>query len=396
MVVKTSLSVLMASVIYFFTISLRGGTAVAWVYGIFLLYLFVSMIFSGKVHTYRRIFQFVFAILFTLAFIGNLYDARGSMAITQNAMLESEIPFCHLVIPLAIIPYVFTKTVIFPARIVGHYAAITSMLIIWFTATVTIGRGWCAWACFYGGLEGGFAGMAKKPRVHTHTQTKEIRAFHFAVLFFLILMSLAFMSSIFCEWFCPFKLITEFTPLTDIPSLIATFVFMSVFVIFIVILPVLTKKRTQCSLLCPFGAMQSLLDRFSMYHVVIDTQKCTGCMECVRECPFSAIDIETITSKKGHVEITCAKCGACIQTCPQKAISMEFSFTQFFTKKIGAVDGVPQIKNRFEKILMSFLDPANMFVFSGFTFGVVISSTLSINGLERIIAALSSVLKLGL
>ena len=30
--------------------------------------------------------------------------------------------FCHLVIPLTIIPYALTKTIIFPARISGHYA----------------------------------------------------------------------------------------------------------------------------------------------------------------------------------------------------------------------------------------------------------------------------------
>jgi polyferredoxin len=352
------------------------------------------MLFSGNVNKYRRIFQLVFSILFTISFIGNLYAERGSMALTQNAFYESEVPFCHFVIPLSIIPYIFTKTIIFPARITGHYAAIVSMILIWLTATVTIGRGWCSWACFYGGLEDGFSGVLKKPKIKTLSKTKEMRSFHFAFLFFLVFMSVAFMSSVFCEWFCPFKLITEFTPIVDIPSLISTFVFMSMFLVFIVILPILTKKRTQCCLICPFGAMQSVLDRFSISHIAIDTDKCIGCMKCAEVCTFCAIDIETITLKKGKPEITCAKCCACIDVCPQNAISMEYNFSQHFKNKSCKKPLLDSAK-RFDKLVLDFLDPKNLFIFSAYTFGVVISSALSIDGIQRLLEGLKTALQLG-
>ncbi|HOE09436.1 MAG TPA: 4Fe-4S binding protein [Treponemataceae bacterium] len=393
MAVKVLLSALMAFVIYFFTISMHGANIITWIYGAFLLYLFISMIFTGNINKYRRIFQLVFAVLFTISFIGNLYDERGSMAITQNALFESEIPFCHLVIPVSIIPYALTKTIIFPARITGHYAAIVSMLVIWLTAALTIGRGWCSWACFYGGLEDGFSGIAKKQKIKLLPKSKEIRYFHFAFFSFLILMGVAFLSSIFCEWFCPFKLITEFTPIVDIPSLIATFIFMSVFLIFIVILPILTKKRTQCSMLCPFGAMQSLLDPVSIYRVAIDTDKCTSCMQCASVCPFNAIDIDTITQKKGRPEITCAKCGACMDVCPQKAITMEYSFSKLLAKKCGT--NVLNPDNKIQKFFMDLLDPKHVFMFSAFTFGVIISSSLSTDGIRRLISGLLSALQLG-
>ena len=394
MAVKSLLTALMALLVYFFTISLGGGSVYHWIYGAFLIGIFASIVYTGKVHTNRRIFQFVFAILFTVAFIGNLYDERGSMAQTANTFAESEIPFCHIVIPLAFIPYVLTKTVVFPARITGHYASIVSMLVIWFVATITIGRGWCSWACFYGGIEDGFSGMRKKPLVKTVAKNREIRAFHFAVLVFLVLMTLAFMSSIYCQWFCPFKLITEFSQIVDIPSLIWTFVFMSLFLILVVVLPLLTKKRTQCSMLCPFGAMQSILDKASVYRVVIDTDRCTGCMKCAEVCPFFAIDRETILEKKGHPEITCAKCGACVDVCPQKAIRFDFSLTKHFREKNPGkvfLDG----PGRITKILREFIEPKYFFVFSAFTFGVVLSSGLAVNGLRRIAEALAAAFKLG-
>lgn len=394
MAVKSLLTALMTLLVYFFTISLGNGSVYSWIYGLFLIGIFAAIMYTGKVHTYRRVFQFVFALLFTVAFIGNLYDERGSMAMTANTFTESEVPFCHLVIPLVVIPYVLTQTVVFPARILGHYASIISLLVIWFVATITIGRGWCSWACFYGGIEDGFSGMRKKPLVKTVAKNREIRAFHFAVLVFLILMTLAFMSSIYCQWFCPFKLITEFPQLVDIPTLIGTFVFMSLFFLMVVILPLLTKKRTQCSMLCPFGAMQSLLDKMSMYRVVIDTERCTGCMKCAEVCPFFAIDRETILENKGHPEITCAKCGACVDVCPQQAIRFDFSLTKHFREKNpekAFLDG----PGRLTKILREFIEPKYFFVFSAFTFGVVISSGLAVNGLQRIAEALISAINLG-
>lgn len=393
MAVKVLLSALMAYVIYFFTISMHAGNIISWVYGAFLLYLFISMLFTGNVNKYRRIFQLVFAVLFTISFIGNLYDERGSMAITQNSIFETELPFCQLTIPLSIIPYALTRTIIFPARISGHYASVISMLVIWLTATLTIGRGWCSWACFYGGLEDGFSSIGKKQKIKLLPKSKEIRYFHFAFLSFLVLMGVAFMASIWCEWFCPFKLVTEFSPIVDIPSLIATFTFMSVFLIFIVILPILTKKRTQCSMLCPFGAMQSLLNPVSIYRVVIDTDKCISCMKCAAVCPFSAIDTDTITGKKGKPELTCAKCGACMDVCPQKAISMKFSFSKILEKKCGVNTQNPD--NKVLKFFIELLNPKYVFMFSAFTFGVIISSSLSTDGIRRLISGLLSALQLG-
>lgn len=394
MALKSLLTALMALIVYFFTISLGDGSAYSWIYGGFLTCIFAAIMFTGKVNKYRRIFQFVFAILFTVAFIGNLYDERGSMAMTANTFTESEVPFCHLVIPLVFIPYVLTQTVVFPARILGHYASIASLLMIWLVATITIGRGWCSWACFYGGLEDGFSGIGKKATVKTVEKNREIRAFHFAVLVFLALMTLAFMSSIYCQWFCPFKLITEFPQLIDIPSLIGTFVFMSLFLILVVILPILTKKRTQCGMLCPFGAMQSLLDKASVYRVVIDTDLCTGCMRCAEVCPFFAIDRETILEKKGHPEITCAKCGACVDVCPQRAIRFDYSFARHFRERNPGkafLDGPGRVK----RLVRGVLEPKHFFVFSAFTFGVVISSSLAVNGLERIARALAAAFSLG-
>jgi ferredoxin-type protein NapH len=385
MAVTAFFSACMSVLIYFFVVAGKMSPS-SLLYAAFLLVLFIQILRTKDISRYRRVFQVMFAVMFMISFIGILYDERGSMSIAADSVQNAEIPFCHIVIPVVMIPYALTQTIIFPARMIGHFASVISMLLIWFMATITIGRGWCGWVCFYGGWEDGVSRLAKKTRVPLLAHNRDIRSFQFAFLFFILLASVAFMSSVYCEWFCPFKLVTEFSPIVDIPSLIATVLFIGLFLGLVIVLPFLTRKRFQCVSFCPFGAFQSLADKASLFKISIDTEKCTGCMKCATVCPFCAIDKETIAGRKGKPEITCAKCGECVAACPSKAIRYQFSFV-----KKGCT--APVADTKAEKILQSFLDPKILFVFTAFTFSVIISSKFVPDALNRIFAIVTGVFK---
>ncbi len=388
MISSLILSAMMAFIVFFFVVLMHNFAPAAILYALFLMFLFVRMTFAenkkmGSGVIYRRIFQTVFAVGFCIAFIADLIAERGSMSITSEAMSNSELPFCHIAIPQVLVPLLVTKNIIFPARISGHYASVASMILIWLVCTLTVGRGWCSWICFYGGWEEGFSHVAKKPRIKLLPKNKELREFHFGFMFFIILASLCELACIYCEWFCPFKLVTEFSPVNSIPSLIAAIMFVGLFIGLVIVLPILTKKRTQCSSLCPFGAFASLTDRFSIFQMKIDTDKCSGCMKCASTCPFSAIDIKTIQEKKGHPEITCAKCGECMSVCPNKAISYEFRFNM---KKSGCSCGHHKNppKTAAGRVFQQLLHPANLFRFAAFSFAVIMSSDFMIKSLNLI------------
>lgn len=388
MISSLILSAMMAFIVFFFVVLMHNFAPAAILYAVFLMFLFVRMTFAENKKTgsgviYRRIFQTVFAVGFCIAFIADLIAERGSMSITSEAMSNSELPFCHIAIPQVLVPLLVTKNIIFPARISGHYASVASMILIWLVCTLTVGRGWCSWICFYGGWEEGFSHFAKKPRIKLLPKNKELREFHFGFMFFIILASLCELACIYCEWFCPFKLVTEFSPVNSIPSLIATIMFVGLFIGLVIVLPILTKKRTQCSSLCPFGAFASLTDRFSIFQMKIDSDKCSGCMKCASTCPFSAIDIKTIQEKKGHPEITCAKCGECVSVCPNKAISYEFRFNM---KKSGCSCGHHKKppKTAAGRVIQQLLHPANLFRFAAFSFAVIMSSDFMIKSLNLI------------
>jgi len=368
----------MTLIMWSFVVSGAEHPLVSKLYWLALIFMYARMLWTGKVTRYRSVFQFAFAVLFAVSFIGIMIDERGSMSMTSGSILNAETPFCQITVPLVLIPYALLKTVIFPARIDGHFASVLAMFIIWILSVLSIGRGWCSWVCFYGGWEEGTSCFAKKAKIPTLDRNKDLRAIHFGFLAFIVLASLTALSVVYCEWFCPFKLVTEFYPVTDFASLLGAMMFISSFVALVGVMPILTKKRVQCGTLCPFGSFQSLMDRFSLYRIVIDTDKCVSCMKCAAACKFFAIDRETIAGKKGKPEITCSKCGACVETCPVGAIRYEYSFTA----KKGSCSG-KGTKNPFLAVL---LDPKNLFVFSAFSFAVAISSRFVPDGIHRVVS----------
>jgi ferredoxin-type protein NapH len=293
--------------------------------------LFFLMIRSGQTYKYRKIFFVVYALLFIITFMTNIIEVRGSILLNQGNIISGETPFCHIVIPMTIIPAALTKTIIFPGSILKGWASIATMFIIWIGATIAFGRAWCSWACFYGGLDEGFSCLCRKPRIKI---SKKWLILPFAVLVAVVLLSAATLSPVYCEWLCPFKAVTEFDAIVSVKTLVAAVLFYSLFVILVVVLPILSGKRTQCALFCPFGAMQSFTNKINIFEVRIDTAKCIGCKKCIRECPTYSIDEESLA--KGKTTITCTKCARCIDLCPAHAVSYHIKGTPIGIRKDAA------------------------------------------------------------
>ncbi len=54
--------------------------------------------------------------------------------------------------------------------------------------------------------------------------------------------------------------------------------------------------------------------------VVVDEQCCTGCGDCVDECPVGAISLNDVAIIDGQL---CIDCGECIDVCPEACIGWE-------------------------------------------------------------------------
>jgi len=238
-------------------------------------------------------------------------------------MINGETPFCHLVIPMVLLPAAITGTIIFPGSLLTGFASIATMLVLWLGASLALGRGFCSWACFYGGLDEGFSRLARKPLIKRIDRRWVYLPF--AVLLVIVLTSAISLSPTYCEWLCPFKAVTEFPEVNSALRVFQTGIFVSLFVGTVVTLPLLTKRRIQCGLFCPFGAMQSLINKLNIFDVRIDREKCSQCKKCLTTCPTFSLDEGSLMA--GAPTLTCTKCGKCIDACPKAAISYHIKGT---------------------------------------------------------------------
>ena len=311
--------------------------------------LFFLMHYTGKTDKYRAIIFILFAMSLSFTFIKNMVEIRNSMSFSRADIIECKMPYCQLIIPMMILPAAFTKSIMFPGSILGGFSGVASMVVLWLAASIVLGRGFCSWGCFYGGWDDGFSRFRKKPLIRKISDSWKWMPF--AVLILVALTAALTLIPTYCNWICPFKTVTEFEKVTNIESAEKAGVFISLFGGLVVALPVLTGKRTQCSILCPMGAINTLSNKITPFIIKVDKKACTECFKCVNACPLFALTKEGI--KEGTVSMFCSKCGKCTDICTKNAIHF-------------AIKGVPAgtMKN-FSR---------NLFLFASFLFIAVFSS----------------------
>jgi ferredoxin-type protein NapH len=291
---------------------------------VFLVTLFFLMMRTGATYRWRRIFFVSVGVLFPVGFIHNLVLARGTMGIPIEEMIAGRTPFCFMPIPLLILPAAFTRTIAFPGSIGSASHGIAAMVAIWLCISLVVGKGWCSYACFFGGLEEGFAAIPKRAKLRK--LDRRWRLGPWAVLLAMVLLSFALFEPAYCMWLCPFKAVSEYVAARNAIGLVQNVIFIALFAGLVVILPLLTKKRTQCSFFCPFGAFQSLFNKISAFEVRIDRALCRSCNICQTACPNLSLSKESVA--RGEALMSCMKCGACVDACPHHAMQWHIKGTE--------------------------------------------------------------------
>jgi heterodisulfide reductase subunit A-like polyferredoxin len=77
---------------------------------------------------------------------------------------------------------------------------------------------------------------------------------------------------------------------------------------------------------------------------IVDAQKCTGCLTCVRICPFGVPKIRADLSGVGGIvgaayieAAVCQGCGSCVAECPARAIQLMHYTDEQMLAKVGAL-----------------------------------------------------------
>lgn len=384
---------------WFFDVAGRQGTAFAGgvVWALFCSAIFAAIALRGRPGAARSIFFSVSALAFIPSFIAGLVEARGHMAVSGAEVIASQVPFCHIAITTSILPAALFQTLDFPAQLAGSRASFYPMLLYWLLSLVTVGRGWCGWVCFYGGIEDGISALPRKVRLDLGKSGPSLKRINYAVLAFVALASLGTLIPVYCDWLCPFKLVTEYSDPVDARSYLALIAFVGLFLGLVVILPALSKRRTQCSTLCPFGALQSLLDKLSPYYVAVDTSACVSCGACDSSCPMLALGKEARAA--GSARSSCVKCGRCFDACPKGALGYKVRHTKSGLDLWSALAVRVRAKSEATayfgfayhaleaalETLSALLSPALLFPFTGLSFGMIISTGFSSQTMTRLV-----------
>jgi ferredoxin-type protein NapH len=219
---------------------------------------------------------------------------------------------------MLIVPAALTRAVIFPGSILptaNNPHSIAVMIGIWLAMTLVVGKAWCSYICFFGGIEEGFAAIPKRAKIRR--LDPRLRLIPWAILLFVVVLSGALFEPVYCMWLCPFKAVTEYPAVHSVETAVQMGIFIALFAGLVVALPFLTKKRTQCAYFCPFGAFQSLFNKMNQFEIRFDREKCVDCTLCQTACPTMALSAESI--RAGRTLMNCMKCGACVDSCKKDA-----------------------------------------------------------------------------
>jgi len=308
-----------------------------------------AVAYTGRVSFYRRIFFSVSALAFLLHFKFSLFNKVFA------ASCFTDTPFCHIAMAPYFLNYLYQQ---YLALMSGGWKLWGPLTLgaAWLFLTLAIGRGWCSWACFYGGIDDGLSAVARRPLLKIDRWALRLRDLPAALLIFMMLVSLAYMLPVYCLWLCPFKFTGSFLDQQGYLKGLQ-YGLMGFAVAALAVGPLLTKKRTFCSFLCPFAAWQAFWGRLNPFRVSLAADKCSGCRSCVTACPMSAITCAP--GGKAGILAYCNLCGQCLEACPSKA----FNYT-VFGLELPAAGGTAG----------RLFTAKYFFVFSALTLGAVFAS----------------------
>jgi ferredoxin-type protein NapH len=213
--------------------------------------------------------------------------------------------------PIGALQHFFNLQLI-PFYIAGFFGAVGML----------VGRMACGWLCPFGLLQD----LLNKIRSIKWRLPKWMTYTKYAVLVVVAGVIAWYTGE---PWFCklcPAGILEAGIPLVlvdktgDIRALVG-WLFWTKIAIFVFIIGLsIPIKRFFCRVFCPIGALYSVFNRFSLFHLRIETEKCKNpnCGYCAKICPMDINVYENPNQKE------CIRCLECYYRCPNVALTFGF------------------------------------------------------------------------
>ena len=188
-----------------------------------------------------------------------------------------------------------------------------------------VGRMPCAWVCPFGLMQELLhkipSPKVEIPKVLTYCKYVFLGLFVF-ILPFAVVDEFGYGMTWFCKYVCPAGTLEAGLPMLALkPELRALvgWLFYSKLTILVGFLAwMVVSRRAFCRVACPLGAIYSLFNRYSVFRMTHDPDKCTRCEACYQGCPMG------VKFYEGPNQKDCIRCLKCLQTsCKFGAIGYE-------------------------------------------------------------------------
>jgi len=217
--------------------------------------------------------------------------------------------------------YYFSPYLIIMGASEGVISGSFIVLMVLFLSALFLGRGFCGWFCPLGGMQEACFTARDRP---VNNRFNWIR-----YIIWVPWIGIIIYMAVTAGGFTRADFLYQTTYGFSINDVYALFIYLIVIVITLV-LSFAVGKRAVCHYVCwmsPFmiaGRKLRNLLRWPSLRLKADSDKCTDCMKCTKNCPMS-LDVIAMV-KSGKMENPeCILCGTCIDSCRQGVIHYTFS-----------------------------------------------------------------------
>ncbi len=187
-----------------------------------------------------------------------------------------------------------------------------------------LGRGVCGYLCPFGLLQ---ELLHKVPFPKRNLPWKPLIYMKYVILFLFVLILPAFFTNYvgigdpaFCKYVCPAGTLEGGIPLLlthpELRQAMGTLFAWKLGILVLTLAGCMVTARFFCKVMCPLGAVYGLVNKYSLYHLNIDRNRCVSCGRCRRGCPMEVDPVHSPDSAE------CIRCGSCEKNCPQQAIKL--------------------------------------------------------------------------
>ena len=122
----------------------------------------------------------------------------------------------------------------------------------------------------------------------------------------------------FCEYICPSGTIFGAAPLLAVNEFLRSMLgwrfILKISIAVGIIIGSVFVFRIFCRVLCPLGAIYSLFNRFAVFKMHCDKEKCVSCGDCRKACHIH------INPAKQPNSPECVRCRGCVSSCKERAL----------------------------------------------------------------------------